>query len=99
MKLDIPVRVKKGHIEQFPRCRVDGAVQVDEKWYVSCYRIGEYPDEMKSGKHRFPLLEVDFKKKDYASNNMGTLSYLLPSLCRGKNDGEISLADRGIDEQ
>lgn len=99
MTLDISVRVKKGHIEQFPRCRADGAVYVNGKWYFSCFRLGEYPDEMKSGKERFPLLEVDLKKKDYrfvgaypelyASNNMGTMNYWIPELCRGKNDGEI----------
>ena len=54
---------------------------------------------MKSGKDRFPLLEVDLKTKNYsfvgaypdvyASNNMGTINYWIPELCRGKNDGEI----------
>lgn len=96
---EIPIRVRKGHVEQFPRCQANGAIRVGEKWYFSCYRIGEYPDEMKSGKERFPLLEVDWEKKDYrfvgaypdvyAFNNMGTLNYWIPELCRGKNDGEI----------
>ena len=99
IKLDIPIRVKKGHIEQFPRCWKDGAVHVNGKWYFSCFRMGEYPDEMKSGKERFPLLEVDLDTKNYsfvgaypdmyASNNMGTMHYWIPELCRGKNDGEI----------
>lgn len=97
--LNIPIRVKKGHIEQFPRCQSDGAIHMNGKWYFSCYRIGEYPDEMKSGKDRFPLMELDLEKKDYrfvgaypeiyASNNMGTLNYWVPDMCRGKSDGEI----------
>lgn len=97
--LNIPVRVKKGHVEQFPKCQTDGAIHINGKWYFSCYRIGEYPDEMKSGKDRFPLMELDLAKKDYrfigaypevyTSNNMGTLNYWVPDLCCGKNDGEI----------
>ena len=95
----IPVRVRKGHIEQFPGCQTDGAIPMDGKWYFPCYRIGEYPEEMKSGKDRFPLMELDLTKKDYrfvgaypeiyASNNMGTLNYWVPYLCRGKSNGEI----------
>lgn len=97
--LNIPVRVRKGHVEQFPRCRFDMAIHRGGKWYFSCSRLGEYPSEMKSGKDRFPLMELDLEKKDYrfvgaypevyASNNMGTLNYWIPSLCSGKNDGEI----------
>ena len=97
--MDVSVVIRKGHIEQYPRCRHDGSVHLNGKWYFSCFRIGEYPVEMQSGNDRFPLLEVDMAKKEYkfvgsypeiyAHNNMGTLSYWVPALCRGKNDGEV----------
>ena len=96
VSLDIPIHVRRGHIEQYPRCWKDGAVHVNGKWYFSCFRMGEYPDEMKSGKERFPLLEVDLDTKNhrfvgaypdvYVSNNMGTMNYWVPELCRGNND-------------
>lgn len=97
--MNIPVRVRKGSVEQYPRCRQDGGVLVGGKWYFSCFRLGEYPDEMKSGKNRFPILEVDFKKGQsrflgaypelYAHNNMGTLNYWVPDVCSENNGNEI----------
>lgn len=108
IQLDIPIHVRKGHVEQFPRCWKDGAVHINGKWYFSCFRMGEYPDEMKSGKERFPLLEVDLDTKDYsfvgaypdiyASNNMGTMHYWIPEPCRGKNDGEILIGFKASPE-
>lgn len=96
---EISVSVKKGDVEQYPRCRWNGGVLVEGKWYFSCYRLGEYPDEMKSGKERFPLLEFDSNNNRsrfvgeypdmYAHNNMGTLNYWVPELCRGVGNGEI----------
>lgn len=97
--LNIPVNVSKGHIEQYPRCRLDGGVFIDGKWYFSCFRLGEYPNEMQSGKERFPILEVDFDKGHsrflgaypelYAQNNMGTLNYWVPDMCSENHGNEI----------
>ena len=97
--IDVAVSVRKGCVEQYPRCRHDSSVYLNGKWYFSCYRLGEYPAEMQSGKDRFPLLEVDMANKEYkfvgaypeiyAHNNMGTLNYWVPTLCRGKNGGEV----------
>lgn len=105
---DIPVRARKGRIEQFPRCRMNGVVQVNGKWYFSCSRIGEYPDAMKSGNERYPLLEMDLKENAYrfvgaypevyASNNMGTLNYWIPELCQGTDDGEILIGFKASPE-
>lgn len=97
--LSIPVNVSKGHIEQYPRCRLDGGVFVDGKWYFSCFRLGEYPNEMQSGSERYPILEVDFNNGNsrflgaypdlYAQNNMGTLNYWVPDMCSENNGDEI----------
>lgn len=97
--LSIPVNVSKGHIEQYPRCRLDGGAFVNGKWYFSCFRLGEYPNEMQAGEERFPILEVDFNKgisrfigaypKLYAQNNMGTLNYWVPDMCSENNGNEI----------
>ena len=95
----IPVKVVQGRIEQYPRCRMDGGVFVGGKWYFSCFRLGEYPREMRSGNDRFPLVEVDFEKRNsrflgaypevYAHNNMGTLNYWVPDLCGESHDGRL----------
>lgn len=89
--LKVPVKVRAGQVEQFPRCTLDGGVNIGGKWYFSCFRLGEYPNEMQSGKDRFPLLEVDLERGSsrflgeypnlYAQNNMGTLNYWVPNLC------------------
>ena len=40
VSFDIPVHVRKGQVEQYPRCWKDGAVHVNGKWYFSCFRMG-----------------------------------------------------------
>lgn len=106
--LNVPVMINNNSIEQYPRCDKNGAVLINGKWYFSCFRLGEYPNMMKHGNERFPLLEVDFKTQQYtylgaypeiyARNNMGTLNYWIPSLCSGKNDGKILMGFRASPE-
>lgn len=98
-EIKIPVKTNDGHIEQHPKCRFDGGVYWGGKWYFPCFRLGEFPDKMKSGKDRFPLLELDVEKEEYrfigaypeiyAHNNMGSLNYWYPNMCRGKDKGEV----------
>lgn len=107
-EMKIPIKIEVGHIEQYPRCGLNGGVCIDGKWYFSCYRLGEYPKEMKSGKDRFPLLEVNIEDNSYrfvgaypdiyAHNNMGTLNYWVPDLCRGKEGGDVVLGFKASPE-
>lgn len=106
--LNVPVKVNKGHIEQYPRCRLDGGIFLYGKWYFSCFRLGEYPNDMKTGKDRFPILEVDINKGNsrfigaypelYAQNNMGTLNYWVPDMCGENNGDEILLGFKASPE-
>ena len=95
-KIKIPVSVKEGRIEQHPTYTNNHIAHSNGQWYFPCYRIGEYPNEMKSGKDRFPLLEIDWNTgkhsfmgaypEIYAQNNMGSFNYWIPQLCDGIND-------------
>lgn len=108
ISVNIPVSVKNGAVEQFPRCEFDGCVTINGKWYFPCFRLGEYPDKMKKGSERYPLLELDFIKEEYsfvgaypeiyAQNNMGTLSYWLPSICRDAHGEQILVGFRATPE-
>ena len=108
ISVNIPVSVKNGVVEQFPRCEFDGCVNINGKWYFPCFRLGEYPDKMKKGSERYPLLELDFIKEEYsfvgaypeiyAQNNMGTLSYWLPSICRDAHGEQILVGFRATPE-
>lgn len=100
--MNIPVIVKEHHIEQYPRCFPQGAIFMNGKWYLSCYRLGEYPEWMKKGKERFPVVEIDFQKNEwqfiggypelYAQNNMGSLNYWVPFICNSPEEGKIVIA-------
>lgn len=106
--IDIPILAKEGAIEQFPRCESNGCAKIRGKWYFPCFRLGEYPDKMKNGKERFPLLEIDFDNREYsfigaypeiyARNNMGTLNYWIPSLCRETCEEELLIGFRATPE-
>lgn len=97
--MNVPVAVNKHHIEQFPRCFPEGAIFMNRKWYLSCYRLGEYPELMDKGKDRFPVLEVDFQENKwefigeypnlYAQNNMGSLNYWVPFICGNPKENEL----------
>ena len=98
-EIKIPVKERIGHVEQHPKCRFDGGIYLNGKWYFPCFRLGELPDKMKSGKDRFPLLELDVEKGKYrfigaypgiyAHNNMGSTNYWYPNICRGHNMKEV----------
>lgn len=106
--ITVSVTVKKHQVEQYPRCRLNGASFAGGKWFFPCYRIGEYPAEMMTGKERFPLLAVDLETNSYeyvgaypevyASNNMGTLNYWVPEICRGLNNGSVVVGFRASSE-
>lgn len=100
--MKIPVVVKKHHIEQYPRCFPRGAIFMKGKWYLSCYRLGEYPELMEKGNERFPVVEVNFQENKwefiggypdlYAQNNMGSLNYWVPFICGNPEENKILIA-------
>lgn len=98
-KESIPMRPIPGRIEQKP-ASYQPYVIVNDKWYFVCSRLGEYPEGMKSGKERFPLLELEKDMSHYrhfgeypelyAHNNMGTTSqHWTPKISRSSDNQHV----------
>lgn len=98
-KKRLPITVKPGRIEQRPS-NIKPFSLINGKWYFTCSRLGEYPEEMKSGKDRLPLFELDTDMihcryfgeypELYAHNNMGTVSaHWAPYMCSPSDNRRV----------
>ena len=108
--IDILVNIKEesGCVQQFPHFFPDGLTLLNEKFYVTCSRLGEYPDKMKKSTDRPPLLELDFNQKKYqflsgypelyVHNNMATLHYWEPLLTSNPLRNELIVAFKASPE-
>lgn len=106
--VEVPVNVHDGHIEQYPGFFPYRGAFANGKWYISCYRLGEYPELMHAGRDRFSVLEVDFITKQYqyiggypelyAHNNMGTLNYWIPNHTINPHTNQLIITYRASPE-
>lgn len=97
-KVEYELTTQRGRIEQVAD-GYWGHSHIGNKYYFTCSRPGEFPEEMLHGKDRLPIAVVDssFSRVTfmgeypelYAHNNMGTVSHWFPRMCTPSNGKEV----------